>query len=88
MPEVVHIAGNWVEVGPFLRQRCAWCGATLLDYNLNLIAVPIGQDPRPATWPAGELIAVDGHANYTVDHKDGDPLPAGACARLDPEVTR
>ncbi len=88
MSAVVHIAAQWLQVGPFLRQRCAWCGATLIDYNLELVAVPAGQDPRPATWPAGELVAVDGNASYVLDHRDGDQLPDGACARLDPEVTR
>jgi hypothetical protein len=48
---------------------------------------PVGTDPTPATWPVGELIAVDGHASWTVDHEDGQPLPGGACALLDAEVT-
>lgn len=85
---VVHIAGNWVEVNQHLRQRCAWCGAVLIDQDLTRVAVPVGQDPRPATWPAGELIARDGNWTSVVDHKDGDLLPDGACARLDPAVTR
>lgn len=84
----IHIAGPHITIGPLLRQRCAWCGTTLLDYNLDHIAVPIGQDPRPNTWPTGDLIATDGPASWSVDHKDGAPLPTGACALLDPAITR
>jgi hypothetical protein len=91
---VVHIAGMPVFFGErFLRQRCAWCGVTLIDYDLAMISVPVGQDPMPSTWGQGEVIAVDGPANgtnasYVVEHEDGQPLPADACARLDPAVTR
>lgn len=84
----MHIAGVHVKVGPYLRQRCAWCGAVLLDYDLSKIAVPEGQDPSPATWPIGELVKVDGGLSVLLEHEDGDPLPDGACAKLDPEVTR
>jgi len=84
---VVHIAGVDVHINQRLRQRCAWCGAVLLDYDLATIAVPVGQDPHPATWPVGELISVDGGLSFTVEHVDGGPLPEGSCGRLDPEVT-
>lgn len=87
MNALVHIAGMYVRINDLLRQRCAWCGAVLLDYDLTRIAVPEGQDPTPATWPVGELVGVDGAMSYTVAHVDGDPLPDGACGRLDPEVT-
>jgi len=84
---IVHIAGVDVQVGALLRQRCSWCGAVLIDYDLDRIAVPVGQDPRPATWPVGELVARDGVASYIVEHVDGADLPAESCARLDPAVT-
>lgn len=87
MTGVIHIAGVHVQVGPLLRQRCAWCGAMLLDYDLSDIAVPEGQDPTPATWPHGDLVWVDGNASGVYPHIDHDPLPEGACARLDPAVT-
>jgi hypothetical protein len=86
--EVIHIAGYDVQVDALLRQRCAWCGGLLIDYDLSRMAVPVGTDPRPATWPVGDLVAVDGTASWTVPHTDGDPLPAGTCTRIDPEVTR
>ena len=85
---IVHIAGSNIYVNDHLRQRCAWCGATLLDYALSRVAVPIDQLGPPATWPVGELIAVDGSLSYVVEHKDGDQLPDSACGRLDPEVTK
>jgi hypothetical protein len=86
MDAVIHIAGNDVQVNAQLRQRCAWCGALLIDYNLERVSVPEGTDPRPATWPIGGLVAVDGGLSYVVEHEDG-PLPDGACGTLDPEVT-
>ncbi|WP_435109811.1 hypothetical protein [Nocardiopsis synnemataformans] len=87
MTALTHIAGLEIQVCHYLRQRCAWCGATLIDYDLARIAVPEGQDPRPATWPAGALVAVDGSVKWVVDLPKDSPLPADACAQLDPEVT-
>lgn len=85
---MIHFAGMQITVGPKLRQRCAWCGAVLIDYDLENIAVPVGQDPTPATWPAGALIAVQGVMSTTVEHQDGERIPAGTCFDLDPAVTR
>lgn len=84
---VVHIAGPDIQVGAQLRQRCAWCGGVLLDYALDRIAVPDGQDARPGTWPAGDLVEVNGNASWTLPHADGDVLPANACAQIDHDVT-
>lgn len=84
---VVHIAGPDIQVNNQLRQRRTWCGAVLIDYALELIAVPIGQDPRPATWPVGELIEVDGPMSMVVPHTDGDQLPANACGQIDHDIT-
>ena len=87
MAGVVHIAGLEVQVGAQLRQRCGWCGTMLVDYALDRIAVPVGQDPRPATWPAGGLVEVDGNCSVVLPHEDGQQLPANACGQLDHEVT-
>jgi hypothetical protein len=84
---VVHIAGPEIQVGPYVRQRCGWCGAVLGDYDLGTIMVPVGQDPRPPKWPNGGLVAIDGSATWTVPYEDGAQLPANACAQLDPAVT-
>ncbi|MEU4804342.1 hypothetical protein [Actinosynnema sp. NPDC023587] len=85
---VVHIAGNDVRVDHLLRQRCSWCGLTLVDYDLTRVAVPEGHDPTPATWPVGGLVLVDGNMKATVGGIGQDvKLPANACALIDPTVT-
>src|SRR5579859_7623480 len=84
---ITHCAGLDVRVDQQLRQRCAWCGATLIDYDLSRIAVPAGQDPTPATWPVGALVTVDGNASWTPEQQDDSKLPDDACARLDHAVT-
>lgn len=85
---IIHIAGNHVTVNQHLRQRCAWCGAALIDQDLASVMVPTDQPGPYPTWPVGELVAKDGGMSYTVEHKDGDQLPAEACARLPLAVTR
>jgi hypothetical protein len=84
---ITHIAGGQVRVGTRLRQRCSWCGALLCDYDLERIAVPVGQDPAPAMWETGRLVEVDGGMSVVLDHEDGDEIPANACARIDDAVT-
>jgi hypothetical protein len=91
---ITHIAGidvTWQgEQGPHLRQRCAWCGATLIDVELRNTAVLIveGQEPLPpATWTIGALVTIDGNC-ATSNMPNGMPLPDDACTRIDPAVTR
>lgn len=88
MSAVIHIAGSYLQIGPQFRQRCAWCGATLIDTDLRSIAVPEGTDPTPGHWEPGALVAVEGTHSYVVPHVDGERLPSTACAQLDHEVTR
>lgn len=85
---VVHIAGTRVQIGPLLRQRCAWCGVVLVDYNVDNLAVPLGQDPTPATWPEGDLVLVDGWMSTHVPHVDGEDLPPNACGSRSAEATQ
>lgn len=91
MPEptgqITHIAGLNVHLGTLMRQRCAWCGAILGDYDLGRIMVPEGQNPMPPSWLAGDLVVLDGAGAWTIPHEDGALLPDNACARLDPAVT-
>ncbi len=85
-----HIAAQPVEIGPHLRQRCAWCGTVLLDYDLRKLAyltVTPPEERKPSTWPAGEIIRRNGHLSETVEHKQGDPVPADCCATIDPAAT-
>lgn len=87
MSAVIHIAAQANQVGSQLRQRCAWCGAVLIDMDLGNVMVAPGSDPTPATWEPGRLVAIDRPASYLVEHKDGDRLPEGACGLIDHEVT-
>jgi hypothetical protein len=84
---VTHIAGADILIGDRrLRQRCSWCGAVLLDYDLATVAVA-GDDPSPpATWPVGRLVRVDGAMSTVLE--ETEELPDDACGRLDDEVTR
>lgn len=85
---VVHIAAQPVHVGCQIRQRCAWCGAMLKDYNVHDVEF---QDDDPdrklPAWELGGLVVVDGNLSYSVPHVDGEDVPANACAGLDPAVT-
>jgi hypothetical protein len=88
---IVHIAGPVLQVGNQLRQRCGWCGAVLLDYDLANTLSPCddrcqadgcrSEHHRPGTWPAGELVEVAGPASVVLPHEDGAELPANACAQ-------
>lgn len=88
-PSITHVAANEVLIGGRrLRQRCAWCGAVLLDYDLTMIAVPDGVDPTPSTWVAGSLVRVSGtFPKVSASLGTPDELPADACGRIDDEVT-
>ncbi|HEX6870524.1 MAG TPA: hypothetical protein VF163_05450 [Micromonosporaceae bacterium] len=56
---MAHLAGPAVNIDDrWLRQRCAWCGHLLIDYDLELVAVPEGQDAAPAVWLVGAQVAV------------------------------
>lgn len=93
---VAHLAGLDItfnsDDGPILRQRCSWCGATLIDVNLARIAVPEGQDPTYPRWKVGTFIdthSPDGRGGMwsVVDWEPGQPAPANACLRMPVEVT-
>lgn len=96
MPGIVHIAGLDIQVNNLLRQRCAWCGETLIDYDLACTASPCGEKcatdeclpeyHMPATWPVGALVEVDGPVSFVVAHEDGRQLPDNACERIVAEV--
>lgn len=74
---MTHVAGPCLTLfGRYMRQRCSWCGAVLLEYDLSRVAVPVGQDPTPASWPVGEQIYVDNsavpHVGYVVKTETND----------------
>jgi len=87
---VTHIAGADIIIGGRrLRQRCSWCGAILLDYDLANVAVqvvPGDEAMPPATWPVGRLVRVRGGMSESLP--ESDQLPDDACGNVDDEVTR
>lgn len=86
---MIHIAGLSLVIGGRLhRQRCAWCGLTLIDEDLSRMMAPLG--------PTG-AVARDGvyafALNALVEVREGNPkaftvlpeqenLPAGSCVNL------
>jgi hypothetical protein len=91
-PSITHIAANDITIGgQRLRQRCAWCGAILIDYDLTRVAVAVveGEEPKPpATWPVGGLVRVTGtFPKVSSSLPNTDELPDDACGRIDDEVT-
>lgn len=85
---VTHMIGPAVSVGPLIRQRCTWCGALLMAYDTDRLAVPAGQDPTPAMLPDGALVRMDGAHSWTAD-TEAVTLPDDACARIgDAEAAR
>lgn len=93
---VSHLAGGVIEYnaqeGLVLRQRCSWCGAILIDENLDQISVPTGQEGEFPTWGVGEFVrtyAPDGGSGMwmSVEWKHPDPVPEDSCMRMPLEVT-
>ena len=87
---IAHLAGPDLTVdGRWMRQRCAWCGEVLLDYDLARVAVPVGQ-PGPSPFEIGKFIEVtSGNPKMsTALDWDSDKLPETACMRFPPEETR
>lgn len=79
---VTHIAGQNITVmGRYVRQRCSWCGAVLVDDDLACVMVPEGSDRGPFHFPVGRLVRVEGNV---VRHfhvlPDDERLPADSCA--------
>lgn len=81
MSSITHIAGlDCVVEDRYIRQRCAWCGAVLLEYDLArtaMIETPGEPMGKPAMWPVGRLVRVDGHMSFSLDD---ERLPDDACA--------
>jgi len=77
-----------MQVGAVIRQRCAWCGGILLDYDTSHVMVPEGQEgPTVAVWEVGDFVLThEGMATLVVS-VDEQALPDNACARLDPKIT-
>ena len=89
----IHIAGAVVKVGSVSRQRCAWCGELLDELDLKNVAVAPNEDGTYDEPPCGfeplTLIRVDGvnpKSFNSIDHEDGDQIPAGFCGDDEPRL--
>ncbi len=91
---VTHIAGpvlTWD--GRYIRQRCSWCGAVLIDVDITRLRV-VGDDRDVATWPFEAFVRCSGGSVSSVV-KGGpvseDPLahavPHDCCMLRDPAET-
>lgn len=94
-PAVLHFLGPWVIVeGRFLRQRCAWCGAMLVDVDLGSVAAewcsaietegsfPIEEPPPCALEPESWVAVAESEMStvYTADEAAAlEGCPAAAC---------
>ena len=77
---VTHIAGIEVEVeGRFLRQRCAWCGEVLLNYDYASISMP-GEWKKPGHFEVGRLVRVHAGNPKHQEVLDEVTVPNDACA--------
>jgi len=80
---LIHVAGPVLHASggsqAIVRQRCAWCGALLIDDNL-----PVEQGFK-FTFTAQSQVAVSGGCAWTVP---GDVPGPQSCLYLDPAVTR
>jgi hypothetical protein len=86
---IVHFVGPDIRIDDKrMRQRCAWCGTLLLEYDLDRIQVPVGQRQGMARFEVGTLLEVYEGMRQLISHKPGDKLPPNTCAELDDEVTR
>lgn len=82
----IHIAGQQVDIGGrYLRQRCSWCGAVLIDYDLAMMGEVIRpEEPTPPPmWEVGRLVLCDGPLSTLVEHKDGERLPSASCVTVE-----
>ena len=95
--EVVHVAGvdlqfNSEDGSQILRQRCSWCGTTLIDIDLSRVSVPVGQEGSYPTWEVGAMVGTfspdsKGGMWAKVDWEPGTPVPDDCCLRMPPDLT-
>lgn len=87
---MIHLAGPALQITTRVRQRCAWCGAAIVDQDLTLIARPTAEAATPfPIWPEGALVLCEVGGSRLVEHPGpGQALPTDTCAALDPEAPR
>lgn len=81
---MIHLTGPDVMVeGRFVRQRCAWCGVTILDYDLERTQSIDGKPP--SMFATGRFVEVE---DGVMSLLEVDHIPDTSCMLLDPAVTR
>jgi len=94
---LVHLAAPPIRAANIIRQRCAWCGALIQEYDLDRVAVPDGQpsivneDGSPTGGWEG-LVAIDVcegtvTAKWAVPDPEDGKIPADSCMALDAAIT-
>jgi hypothetical protein len=80
-PSVTHIAAPAVTLGFRVVQRCALCGAKLLDTrDTERVTPPAGDNPECLIWEAGRFVRVT--EGRSVMLARADELPADNCLCL------
>ncbi len=83
---MIHIAGHPIQYGTLLRQRCAWCGAIMIDDDLSLMASisSDGSPFKPLTWETNALVRIEGANPVTSEvipeSEHQGKIPPGCCA--------
>lgn len=85
MGPLIHVAAPPLTFGTVRRQRCAWCGALIDEYDLASIAAPVERDAEgniipfegPGAWVG--LVAVDGGHRWAVDDPADGRAPESSC---------
>jgi hypothetical protein len=88
---MIHVAGAEIQYENLVRQRCLWCGALLVQYDVTRYASMDGKPPT--VWAYRALVAVDGEASWEVapqkpNRGEARHAPAESCFMIDPAVTR
>jgi hypothetical protein len=81
---VAHMAGIHVSIGGRCVQRCAWCGAILVDATPPRILGPDGEKPVVEVYPPGTHVRIVVHPDGRVelDPFEDRTLPPDSCHRL------
>lgn len=92
--EIIHIAGPVITFNRTARQRCAWCGALIQEYDLANIGVlesdrPAERRGKPVelddvAWWEG-LVAIDGIARWQVHDPADGKAPERSCMVVLPD---
>jgi hypothetical protein len=92
---VAHIVGMPVVVqGHLCRQRCAWCGAVLVDVDLAQIAVAGGSGEYNPFWETNAVLEVEASDDGSVVRGSivlgplAGVLPDNACTPLRPRALK